>query len=120
MSEITASEYWEEIEGLAANIAAEAMQEAEGDRDAAEDIIDNDLLHETINSHQWIIYYAYNLDVIKHSNNENYAIDTFGGEYLADILKNKGLNDLHTAIAFWAMYADVQDKTNDALDELEN
>ena len=132
---ITYREYREEIEGIAANLVCEAiqtthetfLQEAfedhdsfeEAKRDQAEELIQDSLLHETIDGHQWIIYYSYNLDVIQYSDNEDYMVDYFGAECMADILKVKGLDDLHAAIAFWCMYADVQEELSKAFDEHE-
>ncbi len=112
-------EYWNEVNELADTIACETMQETDNNRDKAQEIINDVRLHETIDGHQWIIYYGYNLDVIKHSDNEDYYSDNFGGDALASSLEQGGLDTLHCHIAFWAMYADVQDRIQDALDEYE-
>lgn len=120
MSDITYTKYWAEIQSIADDIAAEAMEQADGDRDQAEDIINDTLLHETIDGHQWVIYYAYNNDVRKHSDNEDYLTDNFGNEYAGQIVTEQGIDSLGTAIAFWCMYADVQDKLSGALDDIEN
>jgi len=110
------TEYWKEIKGLADGIASECMEECENDREAAEDMINDSRLHETIDGHQWVIYCAYNLPVLEHSPNAEYADDN--GLIGENPLEN-GLNSFHTMLAFWAMYADVQDYISDALDELE-
>ncbi len=112
-------EYWNEVNELADTIACEAMQETDNNRDEAQEIIDNVRLHETIDGHQWIIYYGYNLDVIKHSDNEDCYSDNFGSDALVSSLEEGGMDTLHCHIAFWAMYADVQDRIQDALDEYE-
>jgi hypothetical protein len=112
-------EYWAEVSELADTIASEAMADNDRDREAAEEDIWDSRLHETIDGHQWVIYYSYNLDVIKHSDNEDYYADNFGGDSLAHSLEQGGLNTLHCHIAFWALYADVADKISDALDEYE-
>jgi len=116
MSDLTYSEYWTEVSDLAESIASEAMDQADNDRDDAEEIINDTLLHETIDGHQWVIYYAYNLPVLEYSDNSEYADDN--GLIGENPLEN-GLNSFHTMLAFWAMYADVQDKLSDALDEYE-
>ena len=113
---MNSQEYWKEVNGLADSIACEAMQDCENDRDAAEETIWDTRLHETIDGHQWIIYYSYNLDVIKYSDNADYYSDNFGGQALAGSLEQGGLDMLHCHIAFWALYADVADKISDALD----
>lgn len=120
MSEISYSEYWKEIGDLAQMIAEEEMGSAHNDRDAAEEAINDSRLHETIDGHQWVIYNAYNLDVIRHSNNEEYYTDNFGGEELAIMMREGGLDRVHNVIAFFCMYADVNDKIEEALDEFES
>ena len=118
-NQITSAQYYNEVNSLAEIIAEEAMQQSDNDRSDAEELINDSLLHEAIDGHQWIIYYAYNLDVYQHSDNSNYLIDNLGNEYAGTILQEKGLDGLHCALAFWALYADVQEKISDALDEIE-
>ncbi len=112
-------EYWKEVNELADTIACETMQETDNNREEAQEIINEYRLLETLDGHQWIIYYGYNLDVIKHSANEDYYSDNFGGDALASSLEEGGIDTLHCHIALWAMYADVQDRIQDALDEYE-
>ena len=119
-NQITSAQYYNEVNSLAEIIAEEAMQQSDNDRSDAEELINDSLLHEAIDGHQWIIYYAYNLDVYQHSDNSNYLIDNLGNEYAGTILQEKGLDGLHQALAFWALYADVQEKISDALDEIED
>lgn len=119
MSELTYSEYWTEIQSIASDLVSESMDACENDRECAEESIQDTRLHETIDGHQWVIYYTYSLDVIKHSDNEDYYVQNFGGEALASSLEQGGLDTLHCHIAFWCMYADVQDKLSDAFDEYE-
>ena len=120
MSNITSSQYGNEIQSLAVSIAEDAMSQCDNNREEAEELINDSLLHETIDGHQWVIYYAYNLDVYQHSNNPDYYIDNFGGDDAAFVLKEKGLDGLHNVLAFWSLYADVQDKIEEALDGVES
>lgn len=88
------------------------------DKEEIEELVNDSLLHETIDGSQYAIYYHYHLDILKHSDNSDYAIDNiFCGDSLADILKNDGLNGLHQALAFYAMYADVQEEISEILDQ---
>lgn len=119
MSNINSSQYWSEVQSIANSIATEAMQSCDNVRDDAEELINDSLLNETIDGHEWIIYNSYNLDVIQYSDNEDYYIDEFGTESAGEELKNGGLSGLHTAVAFWALYADVQNLISDELDTLE-
>ena len=121
MSEdITCNSYWKEINDLARGMIEETyewLDKADMEPDEIiEDVMDqitDHVLHETIDGHQWVIYYAYNLDVIKFSNNSDYMVENFGNDEAGHILSKQGLDSLHTAIAFWAMYADVQDVLHD-------
>lgn len=125
MSEITSSQYWGEVSSLAASIVEQAAQDNDldtaetFDRDQIMEYVNDTYLHETIDGHQWVIYYAYNLDVLKHSDNQDYMIDNLGTESAGESLK-QGLDTLHCHLAFWALYADVQDHLDSALDEYEN
>jgi len=119
MSNLTYNEYWAEVGNIATELAAEAMESTENDREAAEDEINDYRLHEWIDGHQWVIYYAYNDGVLEHSDNEDYYEDNFGAEDMAETIKSRGLSGLKTVMAYFAMYADVQDKISSALDELE-
>ena len=112
---ITSSEYWTEVSELAENILADAMQDNNNDIEAAEGEIYDTRLHQTIDGHQWVLYNAYHLDIISHSDNEDYMVDNFGGDCLEHALKEGGLSGLHMAIAVWAFYADVSDKLIDAI-----
>ena len=58
-NQITSTQYWNEVSALAQMIAEEAMQQSGNDRSEAEELINDTLLHETIDGHQWIIYNAY-------------------------------------------------------------
>lgn len=120
MSNITSTQYWNEVQSIAVSIAEDAMSHCDNNRDEAEELINDSLLFETIDGHQWIIYNAYNLDVYQYSGNSDYYIDNFGGDDAAYVLKEKGPDGLHQVLAFWSLYADVQDKIGEALDGVES
>ena len=111
--------YWKEVLLATKSLAREAMEQTDGDREAAEDLINDSMLHEYVNDHQWIIFNGYNLNVIKFSDNADYYVDNFGADCAGEELKTNGLSGLHTAIAFWCMYADIRDRISDALDDAE-
>lgn len=117
-NQITSFTYWKEIQASAESLAREAMEQNDSDKEAASDAIFDTMLHEYVDGHQWIIYNGHHLDVIKYSDNQDYYIDNFGGESDYE-LKTNGLSGLHTAIAFWCMYADIADRISDALDDAE-
>ena len=125
MSQFSSVEYWKEVSSIAACLVSESADYNDCntidtfDRDTVLEYINDSALHETIDGHQWVIYYAYNLSVLEYSNNEDYMVDNFGNDEAGAILKEKGLSGLHSALAFWALYADVYDALDNALDEYE-
>ena len=116
---MNSQQYWKEITDIAEQLVWFAMNEyeEENDRDAAEEVINDHLLHETIDSHQWIIYTVYHLQIIQESGNDDYLTENFGKDTAATLLDEGGIDSLHQGIAFWAMYADVQDKLEQAFDD---
>ena len=119
MNTISSTEYTAEINTIASNLIEEAMLESEN-LEQAQEIINDHLLHEYIDGHQWVIYYAYNLAVIDNSDNPDYMVDNLGDESLAAALNQGGLDGLHTAIAFWALYADVSDKLHELYENIDS
>ncbi len=126
---ITEQEYNKEIESIAYTLIEEAMEysrennsdyDFEDHKECALEYINESSLHQTVDSHQWIIYTAYALDVIQYSRNDEYMMDNFKAEALESALKDGGLNGLHTAIAFWCMYADIQESLDTEFDEYES
>jgi hypothetical protein len=89
------------------------------DKDELIELLNDSVLHEIVDGSEYIIYTAYHLPIIQHSDNDEYMLDNFGMESLAASLE-KGLSNLHMAIAFWALYADVQERINDILDEYDD
>jgi hypothetical protein len=111
------SAYWLEVNAIAAALVFECMSECDNDREEAEELLNDSRLHETIDGHQWIIYYAYNLPVLNYSDNTEYGIDN--GLVDCQVIKDRSLNDFHTALAFWALYADVQNALDVAFNDFE-
>lgn len=110
-------DYYSEVEAIAEALVAEAMAEHDNDAEQAMEDINDSRLHETVDGHQWIIYYNYNLSIIEYSSNDNYMIDNMGLDSAGEALKNGGLNGLHQAVAYWALYADVYELLQDKMDE---
>jgi len=90
---MTSVEYWTEIESLASEITQEAHEYR---RDLY------DVLHETIDGHQWIIYTRYRAFVLAHSDHDSALWD----EGLADGIQSH--DEYMMRAAFCAMVADVQ------------
>lgn len=115
MSELnSSSQYYKEVSAIAAALIAECMQECSDDRQEAEELINDSRLHETIDGHQWVIYYSYNLPVLTYSNNAEYGVDNGLVELDSN---NFSLSAFHCSLAYWALYADVQEHVDNAFDE---
>lgn len=109
-------QYFKEVAAIAAALVAECMSECDNDKEQALELINDSRLHETIDGHQWVIYYAYNLPVLTYSDNTDYGVDNG----LIDLNPERfSLNDFHTSLAYWALYADVQDHLESAFDDYE-
>ena len=92
---VTMSEYWGEIEALAKSITKEARDE---DRDI------EDVLHETIDGHQFVIYTYQARHVAFHTANEDAIFD------IDDTLPSvSSMSELYSIVAYHAMCADVRD-----------
>jgi hypothetical protein len=87
------------------------------DKDEIGELLNDSVLHEVIDGCEFVIYTAYHLPIINYSDNPDYMVDNFGDECLSTSLREGGLSGLHTALAFWALYADVSEKVNDILNE---
>ena len=115
---ITANEYWLEVNNIANSLLTDNKADYE-DKEELEEAINDTLLHETIDGHQWIIYYSYNLCVYQHSQYQDYYINNLGVECMAESLKQGGLQGLHQGLAYWCLYADVQEALCSVLEDLE-
>jgi len=104
--EITYQEYWTEVADLAKSITEEAR---EYDRDISE------VLHETIDSHSWVIYTWKAQSIIRHSQNENYTAVNFGADSCIDA---NGVS--WSAIAFGCLYGDVSEHPDFGADKGED
>jgi hypothetical protein len=110
------SEYNAEIKSIAAELVREAMEQKDNDQEEALELINDTLLHETIDGHQWVIYYSYNLNVIQNTWNGDEYTSVYDDESLGELVREKGVDSMNTMIAFFAMYADVQSYIDDAFE----
>lgn len=95
---MTQLEYDNEVGAIARNVRDEVRVYG-GDA--------SDRIFEAVDSHQWIIYTAYYLDVLKYTSDADYAQDN--GLIDADaLMKEGGLDRLHQVCAFYAMENDVR------------
>lgn len=122
--EITEKSYKEEINKILKDIIEESLYELEikdnflKQRDLIEEYVYENL-YTTIDSHRWIIYYCYNLDIIINSEYIDYFYDNFGDEAVIEILKKGGVKDLLKNISYWCMYCDCIENLDYILDNFE-
>ena len=125
MQNLTSSAYYTECENTASSIVEQAIEALQWDNeevteDAINDKIFDYVLHENIDSHEYVIYYAYHLPILQYSNNDQYMIENIGSDSVAYELEKNGLSGLHMALTFWAFYADVSEYLeNEIAEQLE-
>lgn len=94
---LTERQYYDEVKSI-----AKELRNAIADGEAQ-----YDYLHELVDGHQWVIYSAYNLEILLVSRNDEYMLTELGEESAVSALKDGGLSQLHMQLAYWALYADV-------------
>jgi transcriptional accessory protein Tex/SPT6 len=108
--EFTSIEYHREINHLAHNLYSEALDQNDNDHDLAVEAIHDHLLHETVDSHQWVIYTYSNELVERFSDNAEAFKDIYDNESIGAIVADQGLDALKPIIAYFAMYQDISDR----------
>ena len=114
--EITSSHYYQECQSIADSIAKECIEESEGNRSDAEDLV-HDKLHEAIDGHQWVIYYHGNEAILSITSNEDAWEECYSAEDIGRTVIEKGMRGARTVQAFFAMEADVREYLDEAMDE---
>ena len=102
-NDVTATEYREEIKNLAETIIQEE-KEYGNDRPLTEAV------WETVDSHQWIIYTAYNFDVLRHAEHEP-------DEWKHLVADGNSWRSVVQALAYTAMEQDVYFKVEELRNE---
>lgn len=104
MTDITETEYRNEVEAL----AEDAVRSLEEYPDTYADI--SEVVWELVDGHEWIIHYSYNLDVLKNSieGPTDHATYTEGKGYWRDVIQ---------AMAYRAMENDVYFEAQDLLED---
>ena len=113
---LTYHEYYVEVRSIADAIAEECVAEAEGDRASAEDLT-HDRLHESVDGHELVIYYAGNDTILRHSTNGEAWQDCYSNADMGAVVAKEGLDKVKTIQAFFALEADVREVMDDALDD---
>jgi len=113
--EFTSSEYHKEINDLAADLYSELLEQNDNDHDLAVEAIHDHLLHELVDSHQWVIYTYSNELVERFSDNAEAFKDCYDNESIGALVADNGLDAIKPIIAYFAMYQDI----SEAISELE-
>jgi len=111
--EFTSIEYHREISELADNLYSEALEQNDNDHDMAVEAIHDQLLHELVDGHQWVIYTYSNELVERFSDNAEAFKDVYDNESIGALVADQGLEALRPIIAYFAMYQDISDRLND-------
>ena len=117
--DLSNTQYWQEVRSIADDLALEAIADNQGDRNDAEDSIQDSRLHEAIDNHELVIYNQGNDTVLRHSPNDEAWLEVYGAKSIGDLVIEKGMGGARTVQAFFALEADVQGYLSDALDDAE-
>tara|TARA_R110000796_G_scaffold85157_1_gene185006 strand:+ start:610 stop:978 length:369 start_codon:yes stop_codon:yes gene_type:complete len=112
---ITERGYFDRIADIAECAVTNAFEQADNIEDARELVYDC-LLHEAVDGSGIAIYNRYHLPVLYYTANDD-AWEEFGDDAAAAALKEGGITQLHAYLAYCAIYADVNDIIEDALNE---
>ena len=102
-NEITYFEYWKEVRELAKSIVNKE------DYNEFADIYD--ILHESVDSHNWVIYTHKCFQIMEHTKNENALLD----DICSEVDSTHGWSSIVTQFAFWAFYQDISDAMSEIL-----
>ena len=117
--DLSNTQYWQEVQSIADTLAFEAIEDNLGNREAAEDDIQNSRLHEAIDNHELVIFYQGNNTVLRHSPHDDAWLECYDAESIGKLVLEKGIDGARTVQAFFALEADVQGVLDDALDDAE-
>ena len=117
--DLSNTQYWQEVQSIADTLAFEAIEDNLGNREAAEDDIQDSRLHEAIDNHELVIYYQGNDTVLRHSPNGDAWLECYDAESIGKLVLEKGIDGVRAVQAFFALEADVQRILDDALDDAE-
>lgn len=115
------TQYWEEVKGMSKEVIDQAkeVQGEDATKEELEDVIQDYILHENIDGHQWIIYTAYHRPIIDFTSNEDAYLDMYHPDDLGKLLAGRGLGHIEMIRAFWAFYYDVQEAVYEALEGMD-
>ena len=118
MTDITSSDYYTDINDTAINLIDDLMEELDNDlEDVKEGLFDR--IHETVDSHEWIIYTYHNAFIVNFSSNDEAYKDFYDNESLGALVADRGPEGLTLIMAFYAMEADLSEKCNEIIEEKE-
>lgn len=104
---ITYEAYVTEVAGIAQYCINEALE-------YGSDLYD--MVHQYVDGHQWIIYYAHNQDVLDHSENPDAWTDCYSNKDLGTIVAEDGMDGARMIQAYCAMHQDVTEKVYELVD----
>lgn len=106
----TKSEYYEGIKCLAQEIVEECLQYGSDLRD---------MIHETVDSDQWVIYNHYHAKVREFTDNHDAYLGVYGESDLGQLVQEGGIERLEQTIVYFAMEQDIWDAVSEMKDDLE-
>lgn len=104
---ISFKEYRDAIDSIAKQVLDEVHGSSDDDRDVY------DVACEIVDGHQFVIYYAYNDDVLGHSPNLDAWEDLYSMEDIGSLVTDHGMKGARSVQAYFAMLQDVMEELQD-------
>ena len=108
--DFNSNEYHVEISDIALDLYDEALEQNDNNRESAMDAISDNLLHELVDGHRWVIYTYSNELVARFSDNSEAYLDCYDNESIGQLVSDKGLDAVKPIVAYFAMYRDILDE----------
>ena len=108
--DFNSNQYHAEISDLASDLYDEALEQNDNDHESAMDAIQDRMLHELVDGHQWVIYTYSNELIARFSNNAEAYRECYDNESIGQIVTDKGLEGMKPIIAYFAMHQDISDE----------
>jgi hypothetical protein len=108
--DFNSNQYHAEITDLASDLYDEALEQNDNDHESAMNAISDNMLHELVEGHRWVIYTYSNELVARFSDNSEAYLDCYDNESIGQIVSDGGLDAVKPIIAYFAMYQDILDE----------
>jgi len=112
---ICGNSYRAECQSITSEAVRELIEENNGPYSSLRDDA-YERIRETVDGHQWVIYYRYNDAVLRYSDNEDAWEECYSAEDMGRLVMDKGMDGACTVQACFAMMQDCMELLDDEID----